>query len=195
MTAPAYASLAFPDAAEPADLGLASGPVRYVAPVDLKLITVPGSDSDRWLHYSARDLPRRFDNFFKTFQKEMNTLAKALDVDFVVLATTHVRLVRSRQAADGWRPEVALVEVVIVGRQLGRDFTYAKVAEGPLADGPAITREPLGNDLAALLATPGKQDWANQPSADQPLWRQLAPAQQRALAAFQYSFARLRGAK
>jgi hypothetical protein len=193
VTASAYASLPCPDASAPADLTLAGGPVRYVAPTDLKLILVPGSESDRWLHHTARDFPRRFDNFFKTFQKEMNTLAKALDVDFVVLVTTHVALVPSRQTADGWQAEVTLVEVVVVGRQLGRDFTYAKVATAPLGGAAAVPSAPLGADLAALLATPGKPAWAGLSFAEQPLWRQMAGGHQRALDAFRYSFSRQRG--
>jgi hypothetical protein len=195
VTSAAYTSLPFPDASAPAELTLAGGPVRYVAPVDLKLILVPGSESDRWLHHTARDFPRRFDNFFKTFQKEMNTLAKTLAVDFVVLVTTHVALVPSRESADGWQAEVALVEVVVVGRQLGRDFTYAKVATAPLGGAAVASATPLGDDLAALLATPGKPTWAGLSFADQPLWRQLAGGQQRALEAFRYSFARQRGGK
>jgi hypothetical protein len=193
LSSTAYRDLDFPSVQADQPFVFRAEPLVVTAPAGFKVIQAPGSESDYWLHQSIRHFPRRFDNFFKTFQKRMSQLAADLDVDTVWILTTHVRCVPSAKVTGGWRAELTLVELTAVGRKLPRDFSYAFWIDGPLTARPdAPLPAPPSEVVAHLIARPGVEVDGLSPVTD-PIWPQLGAPYLAVAQRFRQSLLRLRG--
>lgn len=158
-TNPLYQRLNYPRGDLVRGFSLVAGNGRRVAPRGLRYIPVPHSvaETGKGLFFFGGI----FANFSRRFQADMQALAKSLDVDFVIIVNNQVRL--TARFDQRWGGELQLFEMVIIGRESGKKYIFARYAKGPFSHSANDEKPPIPAPKSWQLAALNEAQFKSAP--------------------------------
>jgi hypothetical protein len=165
-----YRLLGYPRGALASGFMLVRGNGQKVAPRGLKYIPVPRSELEQ--SHGLLSLRDTFSNSRHDFEGNMGHLARALEVDLVILVNNKV-IVRDG-FTNGYGAALTLMEVIIAGFESTKRYVFAKQVRGAFADETAVGADTVSPAMSELMQPAEGVDFSTTDFAENRYWRTLA---------------------